>query len=93
MPNSERTGTSLERTLWAIGFAGVCWMLFNILSTFHIHGWKSFGLAIVLTALVVAVGRLGVRWIIAATELERRDPRARRGGNRAERRERARRHK
>ena len=80
-----------RRTFEVVGFAGVCWFLFTSLTWFDIHGWRGLGLALGLAVLLVGAGRLVVRKIAAATELERRDGRASRGGNRAERRERARR--
>jgi hypothetical protein len=67
-----------------VGFAGVCWLLFNILNVSHIrhiHGWQSFGLALAVTALLFAAGRLLIRKMAASAPAQR------------DQRERARRHK
>lgn len=91
--NTNAPGTGVPLTYLVVGFALLCLMLFGIINSFHLHGWKGFGLAFLLSALIFAVGRLAGRRITQSTERERRDPRARRTGNRAERREKARRHK
>ena len=90
---TDAPGPGIPLTYLVAGFAVLCLMLFGIISSFHLHGWKGFGLAFLLSALIFAVGRLAGRRITQSTERERRDPRARRAGNRAERREGARRRK
>jgi hypothetical protein len=79
--------------LRVIAFGGLCYLLFIFVNSFHIHGWKSFGLALPLAVLVTVLVRLALRRIKVTTDLERRTHNGPHMGTRAQRRERARRQK
>jgi membrane protein implicated in regulation of membrane protease activity len=87
-PVSKDDGT--DPLLGVIAFGGLCYLLFIFVNSFHIHGWKSFCLALPLAVLVTALVRLALRRIKEATDLERRTHNGPRMGTRAQRRERAR---
>lgn len=77
--------------LGVAAFVGLVLVAFGLLNSFHVHGWRSYAMAIVAAALLLGVARAVVRRITAATERERHDWRSSAVGSRAERRQRARR--